>query len=118
MAVTILFNGLKGLSQFWLWRIDAAREKIDAEVRERVGDVVSHAPTHSISENELPDDQQARAAAQDILSRCDAPDSQRAPRPVVCKPDERRDVLSLPTIADGRYGAVLGRLLRKREPRP
>jgi hypothetical protein len=30
---------------------------------------VSHAPTHSVSENELADDQQARAAAQDILSR-------------------------------------------------
>lgn len=69
MAVTVLFNALKGLSRFWLWRIDAAREKIDAEVRERVGDVVSHAPTHSISENELPVDQQARAAAQDILDR-------------------------------------------------
>ena len=69
MAVTAIFNGLKGLSRFWLWRIDAAREKIDAEVREVVGDVVSHAPTSYFSANELPIDQRARAAARDILSR-------------------------------------------------
>src|SRR3974377_2205436 len=31
MAVTALFNGLKGLTRFRLWRIDAAREKIEAE---------------------------------------------------------------------------------------
>jgi len=69
VAVTAIFNGLKGLSRFWLWRIDAAREKIDAEVREVVGDVVSHAPARYLSANELPIDQKARAAARDILSR-------------------------------------------------
>src|SRR6516164_5929067 len=69
MAVTAIFNGLKGLSRFWLWRIDAAREKIEAEVRQMAGDVVSHGPTRHFSSNELLIDQKARAAAQDILSR-------------------------------------------------
>ena len=44
MAVTILFNGLKGLSNFRLWRIDAAREKLESEVNQLAGDLVSHAP--------------------------------------------------------------------------
>jgi TRAP-type uncharacterized transport system substrate-binding protein len=69
MAVTVIFNGLRGLSHFWLWRIDAAREKIDAEVREVLGDIVSHGPASHFSANERPIDQGARAAAQDILSR-------------------------------------------------
>ncbi len=29
MAVTAIFNALKGLSRFWLWRIDAAREELE-----------------------------------------------------------------------------------------
>ena len=33
MAATALFNGLRGLSKFRLWRIDAAREKLEGEVR-------------------------------------------------------------------------------------
>ena len=69
MAVTAIFNALKGLSRFWLWRIDAAREKLEAEVRQVAGDVVSHAPTGNFSTKELLIDQKARAAAQDILSR-------------------------------------------------
>ena len=69
MAVTAIFNGLKGLSRFWLWRIDAAREKIEAEVRQVAGDVVSHGPRRHFSTNELLVDQKARAAAQDILNR-------------------------------------------------
>src|SRR4029077_17232869 len=44
MAATALFNALKGLSRFRLWRIDAAREKLEAEVRQIAGDVVSYAP--------------------------------------------------------------------------
>jgi TRAP-type uncharacterized transport system substrate-binding protein len=69
MAVTALFNALKGLSRFWLWRIDAAREKLEAEVRQVAGDVVSHGPTRNFSTKELLIDQKARTAAQDILGR-------------------------------------------------
>jgi hypothetical protein len=119
MAVTVLFNGLKGLSRFWLWRIDAAREKIDAEVREKVGDIVSHAPTHSISENELPDNQQACAAAQDILSRLAM---------LRIRSERRAQSFATPMGDEMFYryqqslmddtAAVLRRLLRKRESRP
>ena len=37
MAATALFNGLRGLSRFRLWRIDAAREKLAAEIRDYLG---------------------------------------------------------------------------------
>jgi TRAP-type uncharacterized transport system substrate-binding protein len=33
MAATALFNGLRGLSRFRLWRIDTARERLEAEVQ-------------------------------------------------------------------------------------
>jgi hypothetical protein len=69
MAVTAIFNALKGLSRFWLWRIDAAREKLETEIRGVAGDVVSHGPPRNFSTNELLVDQKARAAAQEILTR-------------------------------------------------
>ena len=69
MAATALFNGLKGLSRFRLWRIDTAREKLEAEVRQIAGDVVSSAPIPDLSTRNLMIDQERRAAAQDILDR-------------------------------------------------
>jgi len=33
MAATALFNGMRGLSRFRLWRIDAAREKLEGEIQ-------------------------------------------------------------------------------------
>lgn len=69
MAVTAIFNALKGLSRFRLWRIDAAREKLEAEIRRVAGDVVSHGPAHDFSTNDLLVDRKARATAQDILRR-------------------------------------------------
>ena len=69
MAVTAIFNGLKGLSRFWLSRIDAAREKLEAQIRQIAGDVVSHGSARDFSAHEILADRQARAAAQDILSR-------------------------------------------------
>jgi len=69
MAVTALFNGLKGLTRFRLWRIDAAREKIEAEFTKLTGDIVSHGVGPHFTTDELPIDQKTRAAAQDLLSR-------------------------------------------------
>jgi hypothetical protein len=37
MAVTILFNAMKALSRFRLWRIDARREKLEAQLQELAG---------------------------------------------------------------------------------
>jgi hypothetical protein len=69
MAATALFNALKGLSRFRLWRIDAEREKLEAEVRQIAGDVVSYAPAPDLSARELTVDQEWRATARDILDR-------------------------------------------------
>ena len=48
MAVTILFNAMRGFSRFRLWRIDAAREKLKVQVDQIVGPSAGHtqpAPT-------------------------------------------------------------------------
>ena len=42
MAVTILFNAMRGFSRFRLWRIDAAREKLKGEVDRMVGPAAGH----------------------------------------------------------------------------
>ncbi len=69
MAVTVLFNALKGLSNFRLWRIDAARETLASEVNQLSGDIVSHAPAWDSSTRAVLSEQKANAAAKDILSR-------------------------------------------------
>ena len=43
MAVTVLFNGLKAYSRFRLWRIDAAREKLETALKELVDPELTHA---------------------------------------------------------------------------
>jgi TRAP-type uncharacterized transport system substrate-binding protein len=48
MAVTILFNAMRGFSRFRLWRIDAAREKLKVQVENLIGPSAGHkqaAPT-------------------------------------------------------------------------
>jgi TRAP-type uncharacterized transport system substrate-binding protein len=42
MAVTILFNAMRGFSRFRLWRIDAAREKLKGQVDQMVGPAAGH----------------------------------------------------------------------------
>ncbi len=69
MAVTVLFNALKGLSHFRLWRIDAAREKLELEVNQLAGDIVSHSPAWELPTQAVLADENASAAAHDILSR-------------------------------------------------
>ena len=34
MTVTLLFNGMRGVSRFRLWRIDSARDKLEAQVEQ------------------------------------------------------------------------------------
>ena len=55
MAATALFNALRGLSRFRLWRIDAAREKIVSEIRNDLG---PGARPDSVGKG-LPDDHRA-----------------------------------------------------------
>lgn len=69
MAVTALFNLLKGISRFRLWRLDSAREKLEAEARLVAGEAVSHAPAlHPIAKPALPDADE-REAIKDMLER-------------------------------------------------
>jgi TRAP-type uncharacterized transport system substrate-binding protein len=42
MAVTILFNAMRGFSRFRLWRIDAAREKLKVQIDRMVGPAAGH----------------------------------------------------------------------------
>jgi TRAP-type uncharacterized transport system substrate-binding protein len=69
MAVTILFNALQGLSNFRLWRIDAAREKLEAEVNQLAGDLVSHAPAWDSETHAVLAEQSASLRVRDVLSR-------------------------------------------------
>ena len=113
MAVTAIFNGLKGLSRFWLWRVDAAREKIEAEVRQVAGHVVSHGPTRHFSTNELLIDQKARRGSRYLEPPCDVTGSLRAPGQVLRHADGRRNILSIPAIDDGRYDRGFGKAARQ-----
>ena len=69
MAVTALFNAMKGFSHFRLWQIDAAREKLESEVRGIAGNVVIHAHAQDILPQQPLADPNAREAAQGVLDR-------------------------------------------------
>jgi TRAP-type uncharacterized transport system substrate-binding protein len=69
MAVTILFNGLKGWSNFRLWRIDATREQLESEVNQLAGDIVSHAPAWDSQTHAVLAEKSASARVQDLLGR-------------------------------------------------
>ncbi|KFC66830.1 TRAP transporter solute receptor, TAXI family [Bosea sp. LC85] len=69
MAVTALFNLLKGISRFRLWRLDSAREKLEAEVKLVAGDAVSHAPAPRRPTKPALPDADERDAIKDILDR-------------------------------------------------
>ena len=70
MAVTVLFNAMKGLSNFRLWRIDAARETLESEVNHLAGDIVSHAPASGLGRTHaVLAEQSASLRVQDLLSR-------------------------------------------------
>lgn len=50
MAVTILFNIMNGFSRFRLWRIDAARERLETEIKELVDPRLTHAQIRAASD--------------------------------------------------------------------
>src|SRR6185369_4150895 len=49
MAVTILFNLMRGYSRFRLWRIDAARERLETAIKELVDPKLTHAQIRAAS---------------------------------------------------------------------
>jgi TRAP-type uncharacterized transport system substrate-binding protein len=69
MAVTVLFNGMAGFSRFRLWRIDAARERLETALKEFAGAGLTHAQIRDATVARPIDAPDRRAAAQAILQR-------------------------------------------------
>jgi TRAP-type uncharacterized transport system substrate-binding protein len=69
MAVTVLFNGMKAFSRFRLWRIDAAREKLEAALRKLVDPGLTHAQMRAVPAERVTAAPEKRRAALDIMER-------------------------------------------------
>src|SRR5262245_22800325 len=69
MAVTILFNAMLLFSRFCLWRIDAAREKLDIALNELINPELTHAQMRAVPADRVMVAPERRAAAQSILER-------------------------------------------------
>ena len=63
MAATILFNALKGFSRFRLWRIDAARERLEKRLKELTDPKLTHAQIRAFPGGDLLSDPDACAIA-------------------------------------------------------
>jgi hypothetical protein len=66
MAATILFNVLKGISRFRLWRIDAAREKLERRLKELTDPELTHAQIRAFPSGHSLAEASACTAAQSI----------------------------------------------------
>jgi hypothetical protein len=69
MAVTILFNALKAFSRFRLWRIDAAREKLETALKELVQPGLTHVQMRAIPAERVTATAERRAAVLAIRER-------------------------------------------------
>jgi TRAP-type uncharacterized transport system substrate-binding protein len=70
MTVTVLFNGLNVYSRFRLWRLDSAREKLEAEIKLLVDPrLTTHAQMREHSGEHVMASPQRRAAAASIMER-------------------------------------------------
>jgi len=68
MAITILFNLMNAYSRFRLWRIDAARERLEAATKELVDPGLTHAQIRAASENPMTA-AQIRSNGQEIMNQ-------------------------------------------------
>jgi len=69
MAVTVLFNGMSVFSRFRLWRIDAAREKLETALKEFADAGLTHAQIRAATTVRPIDAPERRTAAQALLQR-------------------------------------------------
>lgn len=69
MTVTLLFNAMRGLSRFRLWRIDAAREKLETALEEFVASGLTHEQMRDAWADRPIAAPERRAAAQAMLQR-------------------------------------------------
>jgi len=72
MAVTILFNVLRALSRFRLWRIDAAREKLETALKQLVDRGFTHAQMRSAPAEGVIAAPEQRAVATAIMEQLTA----------------------------------------------
>jgi TRAP-type uncharacterized transport system substrate-binding protein len=68
MAVTILFNLMRGYSRFRLWRIDATRERLETAMKQLVDPKLTHAQIRATSADRM-SAAQIRSDGQDIMER-------------------------------------------------
>jgi hypothetical protein len=69
MVVTILFNACNAFSRYRLWRIDAAREKLETALEELHRPGVTHAQMRAVPAEHVMATPERRAAAQAIMER-------------------------------------------------
>jgi TRAP-type uncharacterized transport system substrate-binding protein len=69
MAVTILFNASNTYNRFRLWRIDAAREKLETALKELVQPGLTHAQMRAVPAEHVMTAPEKRAAAQVIMAQ-------------------------------------------------
>jgi hypothetical protein len=55
MAITVIFNGMSAYSRFRLWRIDAARDRLEALLKQFVDAGVTHTQMREVPANRLTD---------------------------------------------------------------
>ena len=99
MAVTILFNAMRGYSRFRLWRIDATREKLQRTLEKLTGPGLTQAQMRTLAPSALnaPED---RSTAEKLLGEFNGTSRPLpAPGQLDLHPHGRRDVLSLPGSA-------------------
>jgi TRAP-type uncharacterized transport system substrate-binding protein len=69
MAVTVLFNAMSLYSRFRLWRIDAAREKLEARLRPFADAGVTHAQMRGTSAGPSTDTPERRAEGEALMQQ-------------------------------------------------
>jgi hypothetical protein len=69
MAATVLFNALRGFSRFRLWRIDAARERLERRIGNLFDKELSHAQMRALPPGRALTTPVARASARSILEQ-------------------------------------------------
>ena len=69
MAVTVLFNATNGYSRFRLWRIDAARERLEKSLEQLTGPGLTHGQMRALALEPMLARSEERQAAQGLLDR-------------------------------------------------
>jgi TRAP-type uncharacterized transport system substrate-binding protein len=69
MAVTILFNAMRGYSRFRLWRIDARRENLEGRFEQLVGAGLTREQIRALPAEHVLGNPQARASAREIVNQ-------------------------------------------------